>query len=299
LSAILLTLRRVQPRDLVEITKPRLSSMVLISAIVGMVLAPAGLPVWWRALLMLVGTAGAVGGANALNSYWERDLDALMRRTRTRPLPSGRLDPSTALIFGSLISVAGTLVLWAVHPVASILAMIAITSYVFVYTPLKRRSSLNTIVGAVPGAIPPMIGWVVATGSLDAGAWLLFAWLFLWQPPHFLSLAMLYREDYEAAGFPMLTVSHAETGMVERQMVLYTSVLILVPMLLVPFTSAGVLTLIAAPLLGLGYLATVLREWIAGTTRATARASFSASILYLGVVMLVMVVDVGTKSRLW
>jgi protoheme IX farnesyltransferase len=299
LSALLLTLRRVQPGDLVEITKPRLSSMVLVSAVLGLVLAPVGLPAWWQALLMLVGTAGAVGGANALNSYWERDLDAMMRRTRNRPLPSGRLDPPAALVFGALISVAGTVILWAVQPVAAILAMIAILSYVFVYTPLKRRSSLNTVVGAVPGAIPPMIGWVVATGSLDAGAWLLFAWLFLWQPPHFLSLAMLYRDDYEAAGFPMLTVSHAGSGMVERQMVLYTSVLILVPMLLVPFTGAGVLTLIAAPLLGLGYLATVLREWISGTTKATARASFSASILYLGIVMLVMMVDVGLRSRLW
>lgn len=299
MSALLLTLQRVHPRDLIEITKPRLSSMVLISAVVGMVLAPAGLPVWWKALLTLIGTAGTVGGANALNSYWERDLDARMRRTRMRPLPAGRLDPSAALVFALLICIGGTLILWAVHPMAAVLAMIAVLSYVFVYTPLKRRSTLNTVVGAVPGAIPPMIGWVVAAGSLDAGAWLLFAWLFLWQPPHFLALAMLYRDDYEAAGFPMLPVQYADSGMVERQMVLYTSILILVPMILVPFTGVGLLTLILAPILGLGYLAAVLRQWIVGSNRATARASFSASVIYLGLVMLVMVIDVGTKSRLW
>jgi protoheme IX farnesyltransferase len=298
-NAVQLTLQRVQLGDLIEITKPRLSSMVLISAGVGMVLAPAGLPVWWRVLLMLVGTAGTVGGANALNSYWERGLDTRMRRTRDRPLPSGRLDPSAALAFALFISIAGTIVLWMVHPMASVLAMIAILSYVFVYTPLKRKSSLSTLVGAVPGAIPPMIGWVVAAGSLDAGAWLFFAWMFLWQPPHFLALAMLYRDDYEAAGFPMLPVRHADSGMVERQMVLYTSILILVPLLMVPFSRAGLLTLIAAPILGLGFLAVVVREWIQGSSPATARASFSASVLYLGITLLVMVVDVGINGRLW
>jgi protoheme IX farnesyltransferase len=145
----------------------------------------------------------------------------------------------------------------------------------------------------VPGAIPPLIGWAVAAGSLSIGAWLLFAWMFLWQHPHFFALAFLYEDDYRAAGMPMLSVKLGRNSMVEKQMVLFTLLLVPIPLLLVPLTKAGTLTLIAAPLLGLGYLAVVLRELIKGTTDRTARASFTASVIYLGLVFLVMVIDAG------
>ena len=296
MNTVQLAMARSLPRDLLELTKPRLSSLVMISAGVGMMLAPAGAPNWQRAVVALFAIATAVGGANALNCYLERDLDALMKRTRARALPTGRLEPGVALVFGVAMSVAGVAVLAVISTLAAVLAAIAVVSYVLVYTPLKRRSSLCTLVGAVPGAIPPMIGWVAASGQLDAGAWLLFAWLFLWQPPHFYALATIYEEDYRAAGMPMLTVVHPQGGIVERQMVLFTALMIPVPLLLVTVGRAGTLTLLVAPLLGLAFLGVVLRQWFRGTKPSSARATFTASIVYLFLVQLVLVLDAGASG---
>jgi protoheme IX farnesyltransferase len=283
-------------RDLVEITKPRLSLLVLASAAVGMALAPAAAPEWTRVVAMLLGTAAVVGGANALNCWRERESDSWMRRTRERPLPTGRLDPRHALVAGLALCVAGILVLAALEPLAGALAAFAAGSYVLVYTPLKRVTSLSTLIGAIPGAIPPLIGWVTASGRLDPGAWVFFVWMFLWQPPHFLALAILYRDDYRNAGMPVLPVLHPEGGIVERQMVLYSAALVPIPLLLVPLSRAGVPTALLTPLLGLGFLAVTIGAWRGGASDVWARRTFLASIAYMGLCLLTFAIDAGTGS---
>ncbi len=283
-------------REYLELTKPRLSSLVLVSTGVGMLLCPAGPPDLVTSLLTLLGTASVVGGANAWNSFVERDLDAAMVRTRGRPLPAGLVSPRGAVVFGTLATLSGLVLLAIVEPLASLLALVAFASYVFAYTPLKRRSSLCTLVGAIPGALPPTIGWVAVSGGIDPGAWLLFAWLFLWQPPHFLALAWLHREDYRAVGMPMLPVQEGSAGLVEWLMVLYTGLLIPIPALLVPLSRAGTLTLVVTPVLGLAFLAVVAREVARGTTNETARASFSASIAYLGLAFAALALDAAISG---
>ena len=278
-------------RDLLLLTKPRLSGLVLVSAGVGLLLCPSGPPSVHGAFYILLGTALVVGGANAYNSYLERDLDALMVRTRNRPIPAGRVRPEVAAWFGAVTALLGIVLLWLIQPLACLLAALAFASYAWVYTPLKRVTPLCTLVGALPGALPPMIGWVAVSGRLDPGAWLLFAWLFLWQPPHFLALAFLYEEDYRSAGMPMLPVVHGRGGLVERLMFLYTLLLIPLPMFLVAWSRAGSITFVVTPILGLGFLAVIGFEWLKGTTPATARASFSASILYLGLAFLTLLLD--------
>jgi protoheme IX farnesyltransferase len=297
MTAVPWTLERAgaTARDLLEITKPRLSMLVLASAAVGMALAPAPAPEWARVFATLLATAAVVGGANALNCWRERESDAWMRRTRERPLPAGRLDPLHALVAGLLLCAAGISMLTALEPLAGALAAIAAGSYVLLYTPLKPVTSLSTLVGAIPGAIPPLIGWVSASGRLDPGAWVLFIWMFLWQPPHFLALAILYREDYRNAGMPMLPVVHEEGGIVERQMVLYTAALLPMPLLLVPLSRAGLLTAVLTPLLGLAFLAVALRALRSGATERWARSAFLASIAYLGLCLLVFALDAGTS----
>lgn len=291
-----LTATRSRAADLLDLTKPRLSLLVLLSAAVGMAIAPAAMPSWSRAVAALLAIGAVVGGANALNCYRERETDKAMRRTRTRPLPAGRLEPATALVFGLALVTAGSAVLFVLQPLAGLLAVIAAASYVLVYTPMKRVSSLCTIVGAVPGALPPLIGWTVASGQLDAGAWVFFAWMFLWQPPHFLALATLYREDYEAAGMPMLPVRHPADGTIERQTILWIALLLPVPLLLVPLSRAGALTAVVTPLLGLAFLVTALRGRATGATTAWARGVFVASILYLGLNLLAFVLDAGSSG---
>jgi protoheme IX farnesyltransferase len=286
---------RSRVADYLDLTKPRLSSLVVGTAAAGMVLAPSGPPAAGTAALALLAVAAVVGGANALNCYLERDADACMERTRARPLPAGRMAPRSALLAGAILCTAGIAGLWAVRPLAGLLAVLAVASYVFVYTPLKRVTPLCTLVGAVPGAIPPVIGWVVASGRLDPGAWVLFAWLFLWQPPHFLALATLYHDDYRAAGMQVLPVRYPGGAIVKRQLLLYAAALVPVPLLLVPLSRAGTLTLIAAPLLGLGFLAVALRALAMNPAPAAgwARPTFLASIAYLGLSLVVLVIDAG------
>jgi protoheme IX farnesyltransferase len=181
------------------------------------------------------------------------------------------------------------------RPLSALLAVIAVATYVLLYTPMKRTSSLCTLVGAVPGALPPLIGWTAAGGALDPGAWALFAWMFLWQPPHFLALATLYRDDYAAAGMPMYSVKHAGDGAVERQTILWIAALVPLPLALVPLSRAGTITAVAAPLLGLIFLAVAWRGLKTGATPAWARATFIASILYMGLTLLAFVLDAGSS----
>ena len=193
--------------DFMELTKPRITSLVLVTAAVGYAVGGGGALSAVNFLLFMVGTALLCGGASALNQYLERDADARMTRTSRRPLPAGRITPSDALAFGLAISAVGLVVLAGVNLLTLALGAASLLSYVLAYTPLKRVTSLCTIVGAVPGALPPLMGWAAARGSLGPAGWGLFAILFLWQLPHFLAIGWLYREDYARGGFPMLAVT--------------------------------------------------------------------------------------------
>ena len=230
--------------------------------------------------LLLGSTLVACAGA-AFNQWMERDLDALMRRTQHRPLPEGRLTPAEALGFASTLTVIGALELFIfVNGLTCALSLLTLAIYVCVYTPLKRKSSLSTLVGAIPGAIPPLMGWAGATGRLDPQAWVLFAILFLWQLPHFLAIAWMYREDYARAGFPMLPVIDPDGGMTSRMILLYTAVLIPVTLLPAHYGYAGVSYVCGALMLGAAFFAcgAVTAFY---RTAASARRLLLVSVIYL------------------
>lgn len=273
-----------------ELTKPRITTLVLVTAAVGYAVgAGSGLdPTAFLALL--AGTAMVAGGASALNQYAERDADARMERTRRRPLPSGRVTPGEALAFGLGASAAGVLLLATINSLTAGLGAAALASYVLLYTPLKRVTSLCTVVGAVPGAIPPLMGWAAACGSLSAGAWALFAVLFLWQLPHFLAIGWMYREDYARGGFPMLPVTDTDGSSTGRQMMLYSAALVPVTLLAGALASAGPGYLWGALVLGLAFFAGSAR-FFRRRSLAAARLLFLVSILYLPIVLGLMVFD--------
>jgi protoheme IX farnesyltransferase len=276
--------------DLCELTKPRITFLVLVTAAVGYFV---GLSSGFDAAAfaaLLAGTALVAGGASALNQYWEREADARMDRTRRRPLPSGRVAPGDALAFGLVISAVGFALLASVNGLTYFLGVAALGSYVLVYTPLKRVTSLCTVVGAIPGAIPPMMGWAAARGSLDAGAWGLFSLLFLWQLPHFLAIGWMFREDYEKAGFPMLTVLDREGGSTARQAVLSCAALLPVTVLAGALVSAGMLYLAGVLILGGLFLGGSVR-FARRKSREAARGLFLISILYLPALLALMVFD--------
>ena len=276
--------------DFFELTKPRITFLVLVTTAVGY---SVGLTRGFDAaafLALLAGTALVSGGASALNQYWERESDARMSRTRRRPLPSGRLAPADALAFGLVLCAAGFAMLASVNGLTYFLGVAALASYVLAYTPLKRVTSLCTIVGAVPGAIPPMMGWAAARGSLDAGAWALIALLFLWQLPHFLAIGWMYREDYAGAGFPMLTVLDPDGRATGRQMTLYTAALLPVTILAGALSGTGALFLAGATALGALFFAGAVR-FARIRSLSAARAVFLISILYLPALLGLMVFD--------
>lgn len=273
-----------------ELTKPRLSLLVLATTAAGFLVAqtpdsPAAL------LWPLLGTILVVGGANALNQVYEREVDALMRRTRERPLPDGRLWARPASAFGVALALAGAAILaLRVNPLAAGLSVAGFLLYVFAYTPLKRLSRYSTLVGAIPGAIPPMIGWAAATGELDRTAAALFAILFVWQMPHFLALARLFREDYQRAGMVMLGVQKDDGPAAYRQMIAYCVVLIPVSASLTLLGATGTLYLAASILLGLGFLVAAVRAQRQQSRRAD-RTAFLLSILYLPILLVAMLLD--------
>lgn len=273
-----------------ELTKPRITTLVLVTAAVGYAVgAGSGLdPTAFLALL--AGTAMVAGGASALNQYAEREADARMERTRRRPLPSGRVTPGEALAFGLAASAAGILLLATINALTAVLGAAALASYILLYTPLKRVTSLCTVVGAVPGAIPPLMGWAAARGSLSAGAWALFAVLFFWQLPHFLAIGWMYREDYARGGFPMLPVTDADGSATGRQMMLYSAALVPVTLVAGALASAGPGYLWGALALGLAFFAGSAR-FFRQRSLAAARLLFLVSILYLPIVLGLMVFD--------
>jgi protoheme IX farnesyltransferase len=274
-----LSARRVVARDWVELTKPRITTMVVFTTLVGFVTsAPA--PVLVPALLAtLVGTAFVAAGAAVLNQVLERRTDALMLRTRERPLPAGRVSATEGAVFGSALSVFGLgLLLWRSGPLAAAVAGATLFSYLAIYTPLKSKTPLATLVGAVPGALPPVIGWAAAQRSLDGGAFVLFAIVFLWQVPHFLAIAWLYRDDYARAGFPMLPVLDREGAFTARQTVVHSLALLLVS--LAATSLGGALYLAGAFVLGVALTLFALRL-VSSRDLAAARGLFLASVLYL------------------
>jgi protoheme IX farnesyltransferase len=277
--------------DLRELTKPRITVLVLVTAAAGYLLDPgvvadAALLAW-----TLVGTALLASGAAALNQVLERSTDALMERTASRPLPSGRLDANVALAFGVLLCLSGLVALLAfVNPLTAMLGAVTVALYAFVYTPLKRLTSLSTLVGAIPGAMPTLMGWAAAHDGLGLGAWALFAILFLWQMPHFLAIAWMYRDDYRRAGFPILSTTDPSGVRTGLQAVLYAAALVPVSLLPTLFGYAGAVYWIGALVLSLGLVAVAL-AFASSRSRASARRLLLASVLYVPALLPVLFVD--------
>lgn len=277
--------------DYLALAKPRVVLMVLTTTVVGFYLGSGATPNYWLLLTTLVGTALAAGGTLALNQYIERDLDAHMERTRNRPLPAGRLRPVDALAFGAAITVIGLAMLTlGVNPLSGLVTTLTVVSYLFAYTPLKRHSPLCTLIGAIPGALPPVTGWVAATGELNAGAWSLFAILFFWQLPHSLAIARLYAADYARAGFRLLPVVEGDGSSTERQIVGNGAALVLVGLVPTLVGIAGPMYFAAAFVLGMAFFASTLWMAYARTIGAARRVLF-ASLIYLPLVLAAMAVD--------
>lgn len=274
-----------------ELVKARLTGLVLLTTAVGYYVGKTGPLDYGLLLNALFGTFMVAGGAAALNQLLERDLDARMLRTADRPLPSGRLQPETVLAFGCASCAIGLVYLaLTVNGLTSFLGAITLLSYLFVYTPLKRVTPLNTAVGAIPGALPPLMGWTAARGEVTAEGWSLFALLFFWQLPHFLAIAWLYRDDYARAGFRMLPVVDPEGCRTGRQAVSYTLGLLPISLFPVVCGLAGSVYLLGALVFGAIFLACALR-FSRDLTRLRARQLFYISILYLPLVLGLMVFD--------
>jgi heme o synthase len=292
-AALELELPRTRPRAMyyLALVKPRVLTMVLVATLAGFYLGSAGHLDLRLALALVIGTAMAAGGTFSLNQYMERDLDARMERTRSRPLPAGNLHPVEALWFGAILTIAGLAYLYlAVNgPAAAVTAATAII-YLAAYTPLKRVSSLCTAVGAIPGALPPVAGWAAIRGSIDAPAWTLFAIMYLWQLPHTLAIAQLYREDYTAAGIHLLGIEDSDGRGTAGQVVINTLVLMAVALLPTLLGFAGMTYFVVALALG-GLLLNSGFQFAAKPDAAGARRVMMASLIYLPALLAVMVLD--------
>lgn len=274
-----------------ELTKPRITFLVVLTAAAGFCMGSAAGIDYVRLLNMAIGIALLSSGISALNQYLERNLDGLMRRTQDRPLPSGKLLPMEAAIFGTLLSVIATAYLAIlINPLSALLGLVTLASYLFVYTPLKPKTTLSTVLGAFPGAMPPFIGWVAARGEITIDAWILFAILFLWQFPHFLAIARMYRDDYARAGIKMLPVVEPDGRVTGQQIISYT--LLLVPVSLLPVVTglAGSVYLVGATILGLAFLYFSARAALVRTSWQ-ARRLLLASVLYLPALFALMVLN--------
>ena len=278
-------------RDLVALTKPRITAVVLATGAAGACLAPGHVPVG-KLLLSLLGTALIVGSANALNMWWERDVDAHMARTRNRPLPAGRLSPDLALAFGLGLGAVAAPLLFLVNVTTGLLGLVALVSYVAVYTPLKPHTHLALLVGAVPGAIPPLLGWSTATGRIGLGGVLLFAVLFLWQVPHFAAIAIFRAQDYARAGLMVVSVQKGEDG-ARRTIATWTVLLVGATLAFTPAGLAGGAYLAVATVLGVGFLALAFRG-LRGRSFDVARWAkrvFAYSIPYLCILLVALLLD--------
>jgi protoheme IX farnesyltransferase len=287
-------------RDYIELTKPRITWLILMSTGIGYFFGLRGAANWWEFLKSIhyaslvhtiLGTALIASGTAALNQWYEREADRKMRRTAARPLPSGKMSAERALAFGVALSVAGFLELWlGVNLLAGLIGAFTLFSYLFLYTPLKQRTWWSTTVGAIPGAMPPVIGYAASAGTLTRESWVLFAILFLWQFPHFYSIAWMYKEDYARAGIRMLPVVEPDCRSTARQIVLFG--LALIPVSLVPglLGMSGRLYLVGALLLGLWFLYSGVRVALERSI-LRAKSVLLASVVYLPLIYGLMLID--------
>lgn len=278
-----------------ELTKPRILTLVLVSTLIGFFMAAKGVSDWPLLILALIGTGLTAGGAGVLNHYLERDHDAQMVRTQNRPIPSGLIHPNEALMFGIILVLIGSAILvWKVNVLTGFLSLLTAFLYILVYTPMKRMTWLNTSVGSIPGAIPPLGGWAAATGSLDAGAWILFGILYLWQHPHFYAIAWMCREDYKRAGFKMLPVLEPDGASTMRQ--IYWHLLLLIPISVLPYFNGmmGGVYAFGVLILALGFIAAAIPLAQTLTDKA-ALLLLKASVYYLPALLLLMVIDMGFR----
>ncbi len=277
--------------DYISLTKPRLNLLVVLTSAAGYYLGVTGSLDLVTMAQAVAGTALVAGGSAVLNQVYERDTDARMRRTRLRPLPDQRVAPLEATIYGVVLSVAGLATLaWSTNWVAAALALATLVLYLAVYTPMKRTSNLSTLVGAVPGALPAVIGWAAARGDIALGGWTLFAIVFLWQIPHFMAIAWMYRDDYRAAGFPMLPVVEPDGLRTGQQALLYAAALLPVSIGPSVVGIAGWVYFWLALVLGIPLLILSAR-FARSRTDKSARELFFASIIYLPLIWAVMVLD--------
>jgi protoheme IX farnesyltransferase len=285
-------LGRTRLADYIELTRPRVGVLVLVTVAAGAWLAAGGVPDLAALMHSLIGTGLVVAGASALNQFLERHTDALMPRTENRPLPAGRLLPAEVLVLGVTLGIVGVsyLAVSLRQPLAALVAAAAFTSYVFVYTPLKRKTTLNTLVGAVPGALPPVIGWTATTGVLDKEVLVLFLIVYLWQVPHFLAIAWIYREDYARAGLKMLPVVDVQGRMTGRQMITYCLALIAISLMPAVLGLAGPVYLAGAVVLGLGFLNSTIGFQRTNSVRE-ARRVLRASLIYLPALLALLLAD--------
>jgi len=275
--------------DYAELVKARLTLLVLLTTAVGYYMG-AGRPTDYAGLFHVVfGTASAAAGAAALNQWWERKADALMERTKTRPVPGGRMRPMEALTVGSVLSVFGVIYLAvACNGLSAFLAAITVVIYIFAYTPLKRVSNFNTLVGAVPGALPPLIGWAAARATLDAGAWSLFAILFFWQLPHFFAIAWMYRDDYARAGFQMISKDDHGGERSASQSVFFSILLLVIAGIPAFMAMTSQVYLVVELVLGGAFIAVAMR-FLRKPTPSAARLLFITSVIYLPLLLSALV----------
>ncbi len=288
-DAVALPAARSRANDFVALAKPRLNVLVVASSLAGYVMGGGEISNAARVILTVVGTALVAGGASAFNQVIERAPDALMQRTRMRPIPDGRLQPGESLLFATMTSAIGLLILGAgVNALSAGVALTTLLTYVLLYTPLKRRTSFATVIGAIPGALPPVIGWAAARDALSPGVWVLFGIVFLWQLPHFLAIAWIYRDDYARAGFLMLPVIEPDGRSTARQATFYCAALVPVSMAptLIGLTNTAYFA--AAFALGLLFMGLTLKF---ARTRAVpdARRLFFGSIIYLPILWVLMI----------
>ena len=277
--------------DYWELTKPRLSLLAVISAIVGYLVAQPEKDILLF-MNLLIGTSLAAGGAAVLNHWQERETDAIMVRTRNRPIPSGSISPKAAFIYGIVITITGDLLLWlGVNSLAASLALITQAADLLVYTPLKQRSHWCTEIGAIPGAIPPLIGWAAAEGSISTLGWILFAILLTWQIPHFMAIAWKFRKDYEKAGFPMLSVIDVSGARVARQSLIFTLLLIISSLTPTILGYTSLFYALVAAGLGTWFLIMALCFMQAANRDKTAHKLFMVSIAYLPLLLAALVID--------
>ena len=277
----------------IDLMKPNILIMVLITTILGYFLGADGKILWNNLTWMLIGTTFSAGGAGVLNQYLERDQDKIMNRTCNRPIPSGKISPQNALIFGIITVIVGSIVLVVkINLLTGFLSILTAFMYVLIYTPMKRVTWLNTSLGSIPGALPPIGGWAAATNSIDSGAWILFAILYLWQHPHFFAIAWMCKDDYEKAGFKMLPVIEPDGNRTIRQILWHLSLLFPISLLPVLIGMNGNIYLYGVLIITLYYFISAFPMLYKKSYKNASRI-LKASVLYLPALMIIIIIDKG------